>query len=33
MAAAISEMLASSGPYLLECVVSPDEETKDVYDL
>ena len=33
MAFAIDEMLASSGPYLLECVVSPEEGTKTIYEV
>jgi len=33
MAAAISEMLAFDGSYLLECVVSPEEGTKTIYEV
>jgi len=32
MDGAISEMLATSGPYLLECVISPEEGTKTIYE-
>ena len=32
MEAAISKMLAFDGPYLLECVVSPDEGTRTIYN-
>jgi len=32
MTAAISEMLSCDGPYLLECVVSPEEGTKTIYE-
>jgi acetolactate synthase-1/2/3 large subunit len=33
MAAAISEMFAADGPYLLECIVSPEEGTKTIYEV
>ena len=32
MAEAVSEMLAVDGPYLLECVISPEEGTKTIYE-
>jgi len=32
MAGAISEMLAADGPYLLECIISPEEGTKTIYE-
>ena len=32
MTEAISEMLAYKGPYLLECVISPEEGTKTIYE-
>lgn len=33
MEAAIHEMLAHKGPFLLECIVSPDEGTKTIYEV
>lgn len=33
MAAAISEMLTSKGPFLLECIVSREEGTKTIYEV
>jgi len=33
MASAIGEMLSHKGPFLLECIVSPDEGTKTMYEV
>lgn len=33
MASAIDEMLTHKGPFLLECIVSPDEGTKTMYEV